>query len=61
MAKREYLDKETLQFEDASIVDQEVEQYKRLRAAGINDDKELAHRLPASLKTVRRLRKYIGD
>lgn len=60
MAK-EYINKETQQFEDSTVVDQEVQQYKRLRAAGINDDKELAHRLPASLKTVRRLRKYIGD
>lgn len=57
---QEYIDKKTLQLEDSSVVEQQVQQYKRLRNAGVNDDKELAHRLAVSMKTVRRLRKFIG-
>lgn len=58
---REYIDKETGTFEDSTMVDQEVQQYKRLIANGVTDEKELAHRIGTTRKAVRRLRKFIGE
>lgn len=58
---RNYINKMTGQLEDSTVVGQEVEQYKRLVALGVTDEKDLAHRLATSVRAIRRMRKYIGD
>jgi len=58
---RQYINKETGQFEDSTVIEQEVEQYKRLIALGVTDEKDLAHRLATSVRAVRKLRKHIGE